>query len=135
MIIDYYKMLGISTNASADEIKRAYRIKSKQYHPDLNPSNDAQEKLQTVQEAYDTLSNEHLRIVYDMKLKQVATTKETEKNFHYDFSSNYPKENLYPQRRVNYVLIIAVVGFLIMGIAVACFLFLKGNSVPDPTNY
>lgn len=135
MIIDYYKTLGISTNASADEIKRAYRIKSKQYHPDLNQSSDAQEKLQKVQDAYDTLSNEHLRIVYDMKLKQAATTKEIEKNFHYDFSSNYPKENFYPKRRVNDVLIIALVGALIMGIAVACFLFLKGNSTSDPTNY
>lgn len=135
MELNYYSILGISINASSDDIKRAYRRLAKQFHPDLNPGKEASLMLNHIQQAYDTLSNEHLRIVYDMKLKQAATTKQTEKNFHYDFKSNFPSDTLYPQKRVNYKLIIAIVGTLIIGIAVACYLFLTGDPNSEPTTY
>lgn len=63
---DYYDVLGVSRNASADEIKRAYRRLAKQYHPDQN-KNDAQAeaKFKEAQEAYDILSDKDKRAQYD----------------------------------------------------------------------
>ena len=55
---DPYQVLGISPGATQEEIKKAYRAKAKQYHPDLNPNNpSAAKKMEEVNEAYDLLSN------------------------------------------------------------------------------
>lgn len=62
---DFYEVLGINKGASADEIKRAYRKKAKQYHPDVNKESDAEEKFKEVQEAYDVLSDDNKRATYD----------------------------------------------------------------------
>ena len=58
MIDDPYKVLGISPDADKDEIKRAYRKKAKEYHPDLHPDDpQAAEKMNEINEAYDMLNN------------------------------------------------------------------------------
>lgn len=58
MISDPYKVLGISPDATKEEIKKAYRQKAKQYHPDLNPNDpDAEKKMNEVNEAYDMLNH------------------------------------------------------------------------------
>ena len=62
---DFYEVLGISKTASADEIKRAYRKKAKQYHPDICKEPDAEEKFKEVQEAYEVLSDDNKRAAYD----------------------------------------------------------------------
>ena len=66
MIDDPYKVLGVSPDASDEEIKRAYRKLAKQYHPDLNPDNkEAEEKFKEVNEAYAVLSDKEKRQKYD----------------------------------------------------------------------
>lgn len=63
---DYYEVLGIDKNATADEIKKAYRKKAMEYHPDRNPGNkEAEEKFKEAAEAYDVLSNEDKKAKYD----------------------------------------------------------------------
>ena len=58
MVDDPYKVLGVSRDATKDEIKKAYRQKAKEYHPDLHPDDpQAAEKMNEINEAYDMLNN------------------------------------------------------------------------------
>ena len=63
---DYYDVLGVSKSASGDDIKKAYRKKAVQYHPDKNPDDKSAEgKFKEVGEAYEVLSDEQKRAAYD----------------------------------------------------------------------
>jgi len=62
---DYYGRLGVGRNANEDEIKKAFRQKARQLHPDVNKSPNAQEQFQKVSEAYEVLSDPQKRSLYD----------------------------------------------------------------------
>lgn len=63
---DYYKILGVSRDASEEEIKRAYRRLARKYHPDVNPGDkSAEAKFKEINEAYQVLSDKEKRKLYD----------------------------------------------------------------------
>src|SRR5512136_580213 len=63
---DYYEVLGVGKDASADDIKRAYRRMAMKYHPDKNPGNkEAEAKFKECAEAYEVLSDAEKRKQYD----------------------------------------------------------------------
>ena len=64
---DYYKILGVSKGASADDIKKSYRKLARKYHPDVNPGNkSAEAHFKEINEAYEVLSDPAKRKQYDM---------------------------------------------------------------------
>src|SRR3989344_8922485 len=80
---DYYKILGVSKNASKEDIKAAYKKLAKQYHPDLNKSPDAAEKFKEINEAAAVLGDEQKRAQYN----QFGTAGEQFRGFEgFDFS-------------------------------------------------
>ena len=58
---DYYDILGVSRDASEEEIKKAYRRLARQYHPDVNHEPGAEERFKEINEAYRVLSNPETR--------------------------------------------------------------------------
>jgi len=66
MSTDFYALIGVSSNASAEDIKRAYRKRARELHPDANPDNpEAEEKFKEVSRAYEVLSDPDTRARYD----------------------------------------------------------------------
>ena len=65
MAKDYYKILGVDKSATKQDIKRAYRKLAAKYHPDKNPSKEAEAKFKEIQEAYEVLIDDKKRAIYD----------------------------------------------------------------------
>ena len=68
--MSHYETLGISKNASKDDIKNAYRKLAKIYHPDKNTNNNSKESFQRIQEAYETLIDSDKKNAYDNPFHQ-----------------------------------------------------------------
>ncbi len=84
MFKDYYKILEVSRNATADDIKISYRKLAKKYHPDSNSGvNDFTEIMQDINEAYDILKSEEKRnnynLIYDIQFAGQKAREEAEK--------------------------------------------------------
>lgn len=73
---DYYRILGIAPDALPDQIKAAYRVLAKKYHPDHNPNNiaESEQKFKEMKEAYDILSDPQKRRAYHQSLQQSSIT-------------------------------------------------------------
>lgn len=69
---EYYELLGVAFDADDTELKKAYRKQAMKYHPDKNPSSDAEEKFKDISKAYQILSDSNLRAVYDKNGKSMA---------------------------------------------------------------
>jgi molecular chaperone DnaJ len=65
-VTDHYDILGVARDASADDIKKAYRRLARELHPDVNPSSEAAERFKQVTHAYDVLSDPNQRQQYDL---------------------------------------------------------------------
>ena len=62
---DYYAILGVSREAGADDVKKAYRKMALKFHPDKNKAEDAEERFKEIAEAYEVLSDPDKRVTYD----------------------------------------------------------------------
>jgi len=69
---DYYNILGLKNDSSVDEIKKAYRIKARLYHPDINPSPEAKDLFIAATEAYEFLLANHNRVKSDSEAYEKA---------------------------------------------------------------
>ena len=89
---DYYKILGVSRDASDEEMKAAYRKLCKKYHPDLHPGDEeAAKKQREVNIAYKTLKNKDKRKKYDrMIAEEEATRQQKEKSATWDYGQHGP---------------------------------------------
>lgn len=65
MARDYYEILGITRNASKEDIKKAFRTLARQYHPDVNKAPDAEARFKEINEAYEVLADDEKRARYD----------------------------------------------------------------------
>lgn len=76
---NHYKVLGVLNSATLEEIRRAYRILARRYHPDVNPGEGSAERFNEISEAYDILSNPEKRAAYDAEHGGIQRKKFDEK--------------------------------------------------------
>ena len=88
MADDYYKTLGVTKEAAAEEIKKAYRKLALKYHPDRNPGKDSEEKFKKISEAYAVLSDAEKRQQYDNFGSQAFSQKFTQEDIFRNFDIN-----------------------------------------------
>ena len=88
----YYAILGVSEDANFQEIKKSYRKLAKKYHPDRNKSDNAEETIKKINEAFETLSDRKKRKQYDLESSNIFDLEE---------SNNGERENLSDQKQEN----------------------------------
>ena len=105
MFKDYYKILGIAPDATQEEIKKAYRVKSMRWHPDKNTGMDTTAKMQDINEAYNILKNPVTRARYDAEYARFNSTRFEQQNSapkeeaNYDIKDETLKEDIKEARK------------------------------------
>lgn len=90
---DYYEIMGVARDASADDIKRAYRRLARKYHPDVSKEKDAEERFKEVGEAYEVLRDPEKRAAYDaLGSRKPGEEFRPPPNWHFDFGAG-PSEH------------------------------------------
>jgi len=95
---NYYQILGINRKSSKSEIKSAFRKLAKKYHPDINKSNESTAKFIDIYEAYEILSNDEKRKIFDELFFEKEQLIKVDKNYsdaqrNYDFNRSKAKSN------------------------------------------
>lgn len=142
MLTNYYYILGIPYTATSDEIKKAFRLRAKIFHPDVNKSTNAKLKFQLLNEAYQILIDTEKRRIYDYKWKtrygdsfhnRYNTTQHTEKtNYYRAYTNSYYDKNKSKIERTSidlvlfYFLIVVGILSVVMGITQLIYKEWKG---------
>jgi curved DNA-binding protein CbpA len=135
---DYYKILGVTREASHDDIRKAYLIKAKNSHPDVNKSPDAKIQFQLLNEAYHILIDYDKKTYYDTKQKYNAEEyrkyginyqyrqrrNDTEYTYYSSYSNSQPinkQERIFINKVMKYTDVILFVFMLVIGIVTIIF--------------
>jgi len=140
---DYYQILGLSANSSIEEIKRAYRLKARMYHPDINPSPDAKDKFIIATQAYEFLLAYHEKITNDEEAfrqamddwrkyrqdrsKQRANAYAQASYVRFKSTNFYRNTRIFDATRIIYSLIISI---LIIFITISGYIYMSRNPYP-----
>lgn len=96
---NYYEILGVSKNATSDEIKKAYRTLAFKYHPDRNPGDSAaEEKFKQINSAYDVLGDETKRRQYDLggySNNSYNNNQNYQRQYQYTYSNPFGNEDFW----------------------------------------
>ena len=87
MTTDYYEILGVSKDADKSEIKSAFRRKAAKLHPDVNKAPDAEERFKELGKAYETLSDDEKRAMYDRYGEEGLQNAGYSSNFDFGFGN------------------------------------------------
>lgn len=92
---DYYKIMGLSQDATEKDIKQAYRKLARQYHPDLNKASNAEEQFKEMGEAYEVLKNPEKRAEYDQyrNNKKFNSSRQQNSNWQNEHSNPYQNQS------------------------------------------
>uniref|UniRef100_A0A3B4AFF0 J domain-containing protein n=1 Tax=Periophthalmus magnuspinnatus TaxID=409849 RepID=A0A3B4AFF0_9GOBI len=93
-MVDYYQVLGVQRESTAEDIKKAYRKLALRWHPDKNPDNkiEAEKKFKELSEAYEVLSDANKRSLYDRYGKDGLTGSRGRDHFHEPFTFRNPED-------------------------------------------
>ena len=144
---DYYQILGLPANSSVEEIKKAYRLKARMYHPDINPSPDAKDKFILATQAYEFLLATHDKIISDEEAfhqamedwrkyrqdrsKQRANAYAQASYVRFKNTNFYRSTRIFDATRIIYSLIISI---LIIFITISGYIYMLRNPYPDNEN-